>query len=214
VSSEKLRPALANGFIIAANIVLFLIGLSGAVHRGSPLGNVLLYGFCHLSIWHLLVNMWLLWLFGNPVNRRLGDGYYVAVYLGTILALGLMGRWWIVLPMVGSSGAIYAVMLLAVLLQPRSFLNLLALAAFPLTAIIGLFASPKSMWEWLVRWQTLRVPLLAGLVVIPLLLVSELLLYGWNWATAAHVLGAVCGLIAALLLPASITLRRSELATA
>ena len=45
----------------------------------------MLYGFSHASFWHLLFNMWALWVFGNPVNRRLGNGYYLLAYLGTIV---------------------------------------------------------------------------------------------------------------------------------
>jgi hypothetical protein len=80
----------------------------------------------------------------------------------------------------------------------------IAIAIFPLTAIIGIFASPAKTHEWFIRWQTARLPPLAGLLVVPLLLLSELLQYGWNWATTAHLLGIACGLIAVLLLPTRI----------
>jgi membrane associated rhomboid family serine protease len=210
------RPAAnwANPLVIALTVCCFLAGVSVTVSQISPLLNVVLYGFSHAGVWHLVGNMWLLWLFGNLVNRRLGNGLFLAVYLGTIVALGLLAKWSIATPMLGSSGAIYAVIAIAVLLEPRAMLNLLALACFPLTAIIGVFATPRQTYEWIVRWQAIRVPLLAGLVVVPLLLFSELLRFGWNWATAAHLLGVVCGLVAVLLLPTRITLRRSELAAA
>ena len=206
--------AWANGLLIATNILFYYLGVAGAVSPASPLVNVLLYGFCHAGLWHLTGNLWLLWLFGSPVNRRLGNGLYLSIYLGTIVVLGLFARYFIAVPMLGSSGGVYAIIALAVLLEPRAILNLFAIAVFPLTAIIGIFASPAKTHEWFIRWQTVRLPLLTGLVVVPLLLLGELLQYGWNWATTAHLSGFVCGLIAVLLLPTRITLRRSTLAAA
>ena len=69
------------------------------------LPSVLIYGFCHFGFWHLLINMWVLWVFGNPVNRRLGNLLYLLVYLGSVVVLGLFA--WLILPvqLVGSSGA-------------------------------------------------------------------------------------------------------------
>lgn len=206
--------AWANGLLIAANILCYCLGVAGAVSPASPLVNVLLYGFCHTGLWHLAGNLWLLWLFGNPVNRRLGNGLYLSIYLGTIVVLGLLARYLIAVPMLGSSGGIYAMIAVAVLLEPRAILSLFAIAIFPLTAIIGIFVSPAKTHEWFIRLQTVQLPLLAGLLVVPLLLLGELLQYGWNWATTAHLLGIVCGLIAVLLLPTQITLRRSSLAAA
>ena len=82
----------ANLVLIAANVMLFLCGGFWPVSHGSGPLSILLYGFSHAGPWHLLVNMWALWIFGNPVNRRVGHGYYLAIYLGTILALGLVAR--------------------------------------------------------------------------------------------------------------------------
>src|SRR5262245_31325995 len=106
----------ANWLLIAVIIAFYLFGVSGAVGQTSSLVNVLLYGFCHAGLWHLVGNLWLLWLFGNPVNRRLGNGLYLAVYLGSILVLGLLAKCCIAVPMLGSSGGIYAIIALAMLL--------------------------------------------------------------------------------------------------
>lgn len=212
--SDRGSVAWANLLLIAANIALFMLGFAAAVNQASPVHNVLFYGFSHADLWHLAGNLWSLWLFGNLVNRRLGNGMYLAVYLGAIVALGILAKCCIVVPMLGSSGGIYAVIAIAVLLEPRAMINMFAIAFFPLTAVIGVFAQPRQTYEWLARWQSIRLPLVAGLVIVPLLLLSEVFRFGWNWATTAHLLGFAIGLIAVLLLPTRITLRRHAFATA
>ncbi len=69
----------------------------------APL-SVLLYGFCHFGFWHLVLNMWVLWVFGNPVNRRLGNGLYLLVYLGCLVAVGLFARLILPVGLVGRFG--------------------------------------------------------------------------------------------------------------
>lgn len=198
--------AIANGLLIAINMVVYLWGGFWPVSAHGPWINVLLYGFSHAGLWHLAANLWTLWLFGNPINRRLGDKLYLAVYLGTVVTLGVLARWCIATPLVGSSGALFAVIALAVFLEPRAVLHVVGVAAFPLTAIIGIFAPPRHWTQWCFRYETLQMPLVSCLILVPLLLFWEFCWQGWNWATTAHLLGVVCGVIAVLLLPKRITL--------
>ena len=64
--------------------------------------------FLHGSWWHLLGNMWFLWLFGDNVEDRLGPLLYLFLYLlgGVIASLSH----WVVepnsfMPVIGASGA-------------------------------------------------------------------------------------------------------------
>lgn len=69
--------------------------------------------FFHGSIGHLLGNVWVLWIFGNNVEDRFGHALYGVFYLLGALAAAAFhvvlnpGS---VLPVVGASGAIAAVM--------------------------------------------------------------------------------------------------------
>ncbi len=207
------RGPTANILLIVLTVACYALGVHHPVHRyGSP-SSLLLYGFSHAGLWHLLANMWLLWLFGTPINRRLGNSLFVAIYLGTILFLGALARFCILAPVVGASGAVYAMIAVCILLEPRASLHLLCLAIFPLTAIIGLFAPPASTSQWLLRWRHMRVPLINGLLAIPLLVLAELFTFGWNWSTPAHLLGLGCGFAAVLLLPTKLTMRPRQLTT-
>lgn len=201
----------ATWVLIGLTSLCYLMGVHVPVHRyGSP-SSLLLYGFSHAGIWHLLANMWLLWLFGTPINRRLGNSLFLAIYFGTLLLLGAIARFCIVAPVAGASGAVYAVIAVCIMLEPRASLHLFCLAIFPLTAIIGLFAVPSAPSQWLLRWRQLRVSLVNGLLAIPLLVLAELFTFGWNWATPAHLLGLACGFTAVLVLPTSITMRARQL---
>src|ERR1700740_3018499 len=79
---------IANVILIGLNLFSFMLlmifGWYWTVGPGTGPLSIVLYGFSHAGLWHLVFNMWALWLFGNPVNRRLGNFYYTATYLGTI----------------------------------------------------------------------------------------------------------------------------------
>lgn len=208
----KGRDPWANYLLITINTLVFVLGLSWPVGRGASLAAILLYGFSHSNLWHLVFNMWSLWVFGNAVNRRLGNGYYLAAYLGTIVAIGLLC--WMSCPIaaVGASGAIFAIITIAMFLLPAARLEIAFVALFPLTLLIGLLAPPGKTWiYWFVRGGVFELRMYWGLMLIPLMLLGELLFGGsllgaWSWGTAAHLLGMVCGVAIVLLLPIRISM--------
>ena len=67
-------PPAANSFLIATNVLLFVCGFNWqwGVGSGRSIFTALTYAFVHADVLHLLGNMWILWLFGNAVNRRVG----------------------------------------------------------------------------------------------------------------------------------------------
>ena len=113
--------------------------------------------------------MWVLWVFGNPVNRRLGNGLYLLVYLGCLLAVGLFARLILPVGLVGASGAIFAVITIALILMPAASIESAYLALFPLTLLLGLFHRPKYELNWFLSWGIVAVPAWWCLVLIPLM---------------------------------------------
>jgi membrane associated rhomboid family serine protease len=196
----------ANLLLIAANVVLFGLGWCWAVGPGSGVLSVVMYGFCHAGFWHLVFNMWFLWVFGNPVNRRIGNGYYLLAYLGTTVALGILVRLFLHVNLVGSSGAIFAVVIVALILIPSGLLQVAYLLLFPLSVIPGLLRPPKYWLHWFIRWGVVSVPAVWCLVLVPLLELWSLFWNGWGWGTVAHLLGMVCGVAVVLMLPTRITM--------
>lgn len=69
--------------------------------------------FLHGSALHLLFNMWLLWIFGDNIEDRMGGVRYLAFYLMCGLIAGLTHMYAnpvSIVPTIGASGAIAGVM--------------------------------------------------------------------------------------------------------
>lgn len=204
----KASVAMANLMLIVLNVLLYLVSPPWLVGRGTNVFSIVLYGFSHLGFWHLVLNMWALWVFGNPVNRRLGNGYYLIAYFGALLAIGLMAWIGVSGGLAGASGAIFAVIAIALILMPAAQLMVAYAAIFPFTIVLGLLKRPEYGIYWFFRGGTIAVRCLWCLLLIPLVQLVSLLVCGWNWTNFGHLLGLLCGVAIVLLLPQRISMGR------
>jgi membrane associated rhomboid family serine protease len=76
--------------------------------------------FLHVNLWHLAANMLFLWVFGNAVCARIGNGTYLAAYFACGLAAAAIHLLMDGSPAVGASGAINGVVGLYLVLYPRN----------------------------------------------------------------------------------------------
>ncbi|MDK2980709.1 MAG: hypothetical protein PWQ55_1056 [Chloroflexota bacterium] len=77
----------------------------------------------HGSLLHIIGNMWVLLIFGDNVEDRLGSGRYLAFYLLGGVAAGLLQYYFSAnanVPALGASGAIAAVMGAYLIFYPRA----------------------------------------------------------------------------------------------
>ncbi|MFH1242182.1 MAG: rhomboid family intramembrane serine protease [Pseudomonadota bacterium] len=147
-TTESKRYPVVNNIIIAANVLSYVIQLSQG-HRinqfiytyglvparysvpeiasyftpGQQVFSLFSYMFVHGGFWHILMNMWSLYIFGDNVEDRLGSLRYLAFYLLCGLTSGLSHlflNWHSQIPSIGASGAIAGVMGAYFLLYPRS----------------------------------------------------------------------------------------------
>jgi membrane associated rhomboid family serine protease len=207
-----LVPPAGNSMLIALNVLLFVLGFSirWGVAAGSSPVTVVTHAFIHADVFHLLGNMWMLWVFGNAVNRRLGNGLYVGCYLGVAVAVGLCA--WILSHglLVGSSGAIYGVIGIGMLLLPAARVTVYYIALLPATLVIGVFRRPQHWLGWLVRWDHFECRMLWAAAVVPLIEIWGL--WSWfrvgqlNWTHLAHLLGFVFGALIVLALPKRVSM--------
>jgi membrane associated rhomboid family serine protease len=137
-----------NNVIIGINVVIFLVQLSlgpgwqkfvyiyGLVPARYSIPQISAYFsaphqvfsfvsfmFLHGGFWHLLGNMWSLYIFGDNVEDRLGPFRYLLFYLICGVASGashLLLNLYSNLPTIGASGAIAGVMGAYFILHPRS----------------------------------------------------------------------------------------------
>jgi membrane associated rhomboid family serine protease len=101
----------------------------------TPLSSMFLHG----GWFHLIGNMWFLWLFGNNVEDSMGRGRYATFYL--LCGLAAAGAQTLLrpespVPMVGASGAISGVMGAYVILYPRVQVHMLVVLVVFVTRIV------------------------------------------------------------------------------
>ena len=149
-----------NTTIIAANVLFYLVEMSQganfeqfivvygllparysvpeiAAHfsLGQQIFSFFSFMFIHGGFWHLLGNMWSLYIFGDSVEDRLGPFRYLVFYLLCGIGSGLSHlvlNWHSQVPTIGASGAIAGVMGAYFLLYPRSrILTLIPIIIIP-----------------------------------------------------------------------------------
>jgi len=107
--------------------------------------QLLTYGFLHdtRSMWHILGNMFVLWMFGRSVEPRYGGKEFLAFYLTAIVVAAVL---WNVCElfspgsprMLGASGGVSAVLLLFIFLYPHA--TVLFMFLIPMRAwVLGVF---------------------------------------------------------------------------
>ena len=153
--------AVANKALIAINTAVFLLqlaqgpeiqrfnyfyGLVPARYTVPRIGDYFSLGqqavalvtfmFLHGGFWHILGNMWSLYIFGDNVEDRLGPLRYIVFYLACGFASGmtqLIFNPYSNVPTIGASGAIAGVMGAYFILYPRAkILTLIPILFFPL----------------------------------------------------------------------------------
>jgi membrane associated rhomboid family serine protease len=81
------------------------------------------YAFMHAGIWHILGNMFFLYLFGNNVNDKLGHIGYLAFYLAGAVFSGVGHALISTEPVLGASGAIACVIGAYLVLFPQTLIT-------------------------------------------------------------------------------------------
>jgi membrane associated rhomboid family serine protease len=109
------------------------------VLKGDPAWRTALTSmFLHGSWFHIISNMWFLWIFGNNVEDSMGHLRFLVFYVlcGLVAAtLQVVSNPDSAVPMVGASGAIGGVMGAYVILYPRVPVHLLVFLGFFVTTV-------------------------------------------------------------------------------
>ena len=83
------------------------------------------YAFLHGGPWHVIGNMYFLYIFGNNVNDKLGHAGYVSLYLGGAVFTGIGHTILHANPVLGASGAVAAITGAYLALFPQTFITIL-----------------------------------------------------------------------------------------
>jgi membrane associated rhomboid family serine protease len=161
------RPLRVVPTFLAINAVVFLLWKLGGVSDLDPnalgrfmianfmistqrlidgrLWTLITAAFSHKDLWHLALNMIVLYSFGNLLERLLGWRQFSAFYLVAALISSLshcfvssvfLGRAF--LPALGASGAVCGLLLVYALLFPRQ--RILVFGVVPVPALLGALA--------------------------------------------------------------------------
>lgn len=137
------RTPWVNYGLVAVNVAIFIIDkyMGGTDAARNVLGRLIDHGmltgdeprmfqfityqFLHGNWMHVAGNMLFLYVFGNPVNAKMGHGPYLLFYLAAGVFAGTGFAWGNANPLVGASGSIAGITTAYLALFPRSHVTVL-----------------------------------------------------------------------------------------
>ena len=127
--------------IVPPGTVIPLVEDVGCVLDGKgSVTTLITHAFLHGSWFHIISNLWFLWIFGDNVEDSMGWGRFIIFYLACTIAAAMAqiaADPAAITPMVGASGAIGGVMGAYARLYPRaSIYTLIPIGFFLTTAVI------------------------------------------------------------------------------
>ena len=168
------RPAglWAIRYLLIANIVVFVLQVmtghpdwSGNLTGGATdwfslnltdlfptfqIWRLVTYGFCHGSLQHIAVNLFVLWMFGRNVEPVYGSREFLAFYLvGVVLSglchVGMQAVTHDPSGVIGASGGVMAVVFLTAMLYPREKVYVMFILPLELRWLAVLYAAADVM---------------------------------------------------------------------
>lgn len=132
--------------LIIANAIVFILvtfnpnladslTLTGESFRRGEVYRVLTAGFLHVEFFHIFFNMWGLFLFGSLVAPVIGSTRFFWLYIVGALSgnlLFLAFNWSSPFALLGASGAVYAVMMAAAMVEPNRRFVMIFMPFWPL----------------------------------------------------------------------------------
>jgi len=103
--------------------ILYLFGLVPyLVWHDFYLWQLFTYQFLHGGLFHILFNMFALWMFGCDLERRWGSNFFLKYYFVSVVGGGILNTLFVptqMAPSIGASAGIYGVLLAYGLIYPN-----------------------------------------------------------------------------------------------
>ncbi|MCK5706226.1 MAG: rhomboid family intramembrane serine protease [Candidatus Aureabacteria bacterium] len=123
------------------NVIIFIVlqiseklnfpflGIFGLVPKfvtnNFMLWQIVTYMFLHAGLWHLVINMLMLWMFGANIERMWGKGEFLIFYFFTGIGAGLCSiitSWSSMIPIVGVSGVVFGLLVAYAVMFPDNII--------------------------------------------------------------------------------------------
>lgn len=141
-------------YYLVSNDLLFSIinkwGFSFSNFKSRPLVSITSI-FLHINYFHLIVNMWFLYLFGTIIEKRLFSGTFFMLYLAGGIIGNLVHAFMFLgqaeVPVIGASGAISAVLGAFLIKLPKDKVSCLLLFVIPLKIHVWILLGGFLLYE-------------------------------------------------------------------
>jgi membrane associated rhomboid family serine protease len=147
-------------YLVIANAVVFLwTGLAGfmggseiirifgltpsLVTRNLYLWQLVTYLFLHGGFFHILINMFFLWMFGAELENRWGSRQFLKYYFITGIGAGIvsiLAEPFSNIPTIGASGAVYGILLAYGMIFPERYVYVYFLFPVKVKYLVGFLA--------------------------------------------------------------------------
>ncbi len=139
--------------LLMANAAVFLVTAVAGIERMADLfafspsrllerpWGMLTYMFVHAGLWHLLMNMLVIFFFGPPLERRWGSDFFVKFYLVCGLGGVAMSFIFADASIVGASAACYGIMLAFAMTWPDAPIHVWGVVPVRAKWVVGFLAA-------------------------------------------------------------------------
>lgn len=132
----SLIPGDLLGIVPAGTTIPLTEGMGCVIDGKGSVSTLITHAFLHGSWFHIIINLWFLWIFGDNVEDVMGAFRFIGFYLMCAVvaaAAQILSDPAAVTPMVGASGAISGVMGAYARLYPKAYVHTLIPIGFFIT---------------------------------------------------------------------------------
>jgi membrane associated rhomboid family serine protease len=123
--------------------LIYIFGLTPALVKKGFIWQPVTYMFLHGGLFHILFNMFVLWMFGCEIERTWGTREFVKYYFITGVGAGLFTFFLSFnshVPTIGASGAIFGILVAFALMFPDRLIYLYFLIPIKAKYLVAFFA--------------------------------------------------------------------------
>ena len=123
--------------------LIYIFGLTPALVKKGFIWQPVTYMFLHGGLFHILFNMFILWMFGCEIERTWGTREFVKYYFLTGVGAGLFTFFLSFnshVPTIGASGAIFGILVAFALMFPDRLIYLYFLVPIKAKYLVAFFA--------------------------------------------------------------------------